>query len=220
MKNNRWNSLGQLFCITGKLISDQSEITGVRSIDFQDATWMQTSLLCEKVYRFTNAKAYVFTGSVLCLGKVRDDPIANWKRQIQWYSENNHFKEMNRIDGRPTEFEWKIFPGITALGLLEKIQQLLTDLQCEPELFMSMFNDIVWDAKGNTEQCVHNSQVVAEYARKFSRGIGHCYGTYTHKPGGSWGSNGRRNDGQFLAIQSSNISCLQCRRTSGSSTLR
>ena len=62
---------------------------------------------------------------------------------------------MNRIDGRPTEFEWKIFPGITALGLLEKIQQLLTDLQCEPELFMSMFNDIVWEAKKETKNNVY-----------------------------------------------------------------
>ena len=81
------------------------------------------------------------------------------RAKIKWYSENNHFKDMNRIDGVPTEFEWKIFPGITALGLLEKIQKLLTDLQCEPEhfkgrtIFMSMFNDIVWDAKGNKEQC-------------------------------------------------------------------
>ena len=43
----------------------------------------------------------------------------------------------------PTKFEWKTFPGITAFGL-EKIQELLTDLQCEPEqfkyriIFMSM----------------------------------------------------------------------------------
>ena len=36
---------------------------------------------------------------------------------------NNHFKDMIRIDGMPTEFEWKIFPRITALGLLEKIQK-------------------------------------------------------------------------------------------------
>ena len=61
---------------------------------------------------------------------------------------NNHFKDMSRIDGRPTEFEWKIFPGITTLGLLKKIQGLMRDLQCEPEhfndriIFMSMYNDI------------------------------------------------------------------------------
>ena len=83
---------------------------------------------------------------------------------------------MNQIDGMPTEFEWHIFPGITALDFLEKIQKIMTDLQCEPEhfkgriIFMSMFNDDVWDAKGNKEQCEHNSQAVAEYARKFPRG--------------------------------------------------
>ena len=44
-----------------------------------------------------------------------DDPFATWKSKIQWYSENNDFKDMNRIDGMPTEFEWKIFPGITSL---------------------------------------------------------------------------------------------------------
>ena len=55
---------------------------------------------------------------------------------------------MNRIDGVPTEFEWKIFSGITTLGLFEKIQSLMRDLQCELEhfkdriIFTSMYNDI------------------------------------------------------------------------------
>ena len=68
------------------------------------------------------------------------------------------FKDMNRLGGLPTEFEWKIFPGITTLGLLEKIQSLIRDLQCEPEhftdriIFMSMYNDIVWKAKF-TDSC-------------------------------------------------------------------
>ena len=48
--------------------------------------------------------------------------------------------------------EWKIFTGIT-MGLLEKIQSPVRDLQCEPEhfkdriIFMSMCNDIVWREK-------------------------------------------------------------------------
>ena len=86
--------------------------------------------------------------------------------------ENNHFLDMNRIDGMPTKLEWKIFPGITTLGFLEKIQSLMRDLQCEPEhfIFMSMYNDIVWNAKGDKEQCEYNSQTVANYARKFPRG--------------------------------------------------
>ena len=57
------------------------------------------------------------------------------------------------------EFEWKIFPRITNVGILKEIQNNMSELQCEPEnftgriIFMSMFNDIVWDAKGNDELC-------------------------------------------------------------------
>ena len=35
---------------------------------------------------------------------------------------------------------------------------------------MSMYNDIRWGAKGNTERCEYNSQTVAEYAHRFFRG--------------------------------------------------
>ena len=100
-----------------------------------DATWMSTSLLCEKAYQITNAKTCVFSDSVFCVGKVGGDPVATWKSKIKWYSENIHFKHLNRIDAMPKEFEWKTFPGITTFGLLEKIQSLMADLQCEPEHF-------------------------------------------------------------------------------------
>ena len=51
------------------------------------------------------------------------------------------------------EFEWKIFPGITTLGILEEIEQFMTEPQCEPEqfkdriIFMSMYNDFVWESE-------------------------------------------------------------------------
>ena len=40
----------------------------------------------------------------------------------QWVTENNHFKDVNRVDEMPMELEWKIFPGIVTLGLLEEIE--------------------------------------------------------------------------------------------------
>ena len=58
------------------------------------------------------------------------------------------------------EFEWKIFPGFTTVGIFNQIQQMMGELQYEPQnftgrlIFMSMFNDIVWDAIGNDELCV------------------------------------------------------------------
>ena len=84
VKNDLWNSVGQLFLETGKLISEQEEITGFSTVGFKDATWMSTSLLCEEVYQITNAKTYVFSVSVLCVGKMGDDPTATRKSKMKW----------------------------------------------------------------------------------------------------------------------------------------
>ena len=60
---------------------------------------------------------------------------------------------------------------------------------------MSMYNEIVWNAKGNKEQCEYSTQTVADHARKFFRGrwsflgLGSdekWFGTHTDKPDGSW----------------------------------
>ena len=87
------------------------------------------------------------------------------------------------------------------MAFLNKIQQMMGELQCEPEnftgriIFMSMFNDIVWDVKGNHELCVNNSKTIKEYAERFPRGHWSFtgpgsemkwYGTYECKPDGSW----------------------------------
>ena len=77
VKNHLWKSVGLLFNETRKLISEQKEITGVITFGFKGATWMSTSSLCEKTYQFTNAKAYVFSDSVLCVGKMGGHPVAN-----------------------------------------------------------------------------------------------------------------------------------------------
>ena len=201
VKHTRWETAGQLFRETEKLVRGQTETSGISTIDFQDSRWMSTSLLHSRAYQYSTAKAYVFSDSVLCLGKMGDDPIESWKSKIQWNSENNYFRELNRIDGQPMEFEWKIFPGLTSMGILKEIQLMMRELQCEPEnftgriIFMSMFNDIVWDQKGNNEICENNSKTIQKYARRFPRGhlsfLGSgsekkWYGTYDHKPDGSW----------------------------------
>ena len=82
VKNHLWKSVGQLFNENEKLISEQTEITGVSTINFKELTWMLTSFLCSRAYRITNAKTYVFSDSVLCVAKMGDDPIATWKSKI------------------------------------------------------------------------------------------------------------------------------------------
>ena len=191
VKRTRWETAGQLI----------TETSGISTFDFQDSRWMSTGLLHSRAYQYSTAKAYVFSDSVLCLGKMGDDPIESWKSKNQSYSDNNYFRELNRIDGQPMEFGWKTFPGLTSMGILKEIQQMMRELQCEQEnftgmiIFMSMFNDIVWDLKGNNETCENNSKTIQKYARRFPRGhlsfLGpgpekKWYGTYDHKPDGSW----------------------------------
>ena len=91
------------------------------------------------------------------------NPVESWKKHIQRYSETNYFSELNRIDGKPMEFEWKIFPGFTTAGILNEIfRKMMGELQCDPAdfkgriIFMSMLNDIALDAKGNGEICENN----------------------------------------------------------------
>ena len=146
-------------------------------------------------------QTYVFADSVLCLECTRDELNEAWRNKNKLYCENNHFKDRNRIDGRPTEFEWKIFPGFTTLNLLEEIQNFVKVLQCEPEqfddriIFMSMYNDSVWGEEENAKTCENSSLVDANYARRFPRGrwsfLGpgsekKWYGTYSDKLDGVW----------------------------------
>ena len=108
----------------------------------------------------------------------------------------SQYRKLDPIDGEPMEFELTIFPGFTTLQVLTKIQNMMTEIQCEPEqfigrnIFMSMYIVIVW-GEGNEEFCTANSQTVAGYARRFAHGhwsfLGpgsekKWYGSHTYKP--------------------------------------
>ena len=78
------------------------------------------------------------------------------------------------------------------MGILNQIQQMMGELQCEPEnftgriIFKSMFNDIVWDTKGNDELCEDNSKLIGKYAERFLRGHWSFLGPGSEK---KWGRN-------------------------------
>ena len=52
------------------------------------------------------------------------------------------------------------FPEFTTVGIFEEIQNVMAELECEPEhfegriIFMSRYNDIVWREFGNIEKCL------------------------------------------------------------------
>ena len=109
----------------------------------------KTTLLCDRAVRLSTAKVHIFSDSVLCLGKIKEpsETVKKWKEQLEWFTTTTQYKELGRIDGEPMEFEWKIFPGFTTLQIIREIQNMMDEMQCDPEeftgriIFMSMFND-------------------------------------------------------------------------------
>ena len=179
IKNSTDLTLKKMFDISEKLVSEQEEIDNLDKIYSKNHSWKQLSLICdETVIKLQRTKVYVFSDSVLCLGEVHQHPESNeaWKKRIGWITTDKSYRDYDGINGEPTELEWNIFPGFTTLQLCGKVTDLLSRLGETPEtftgriLFMSMFNDISCDGKGNEEECVANSKVVSIFAKKF--GIG------------------------------------------------
>ena len=142
-------------------------------------SWKRLSLIGdETVINLQSTKVYVFSDSVLCLGRILQHPGSNeaWKNRIAGVKSVRSYTDYDGINGESTEFEWNIFPGFTTLQLCGKINDLLSDLGKTPEtftgriLFMSMFNDISCDRKGNKDECVANAGVDKVLARRFGVG--------------------------------------------------
>ena len=174
-----------------------------------------------KAIEITSAKTYVFSDSVLCLGGISDQPVEAWKNQIKWYLETGYLKDLDRIDGEPIEFEWKNFQGSTKLGILEEIQKMMTELQCDHEqfkgriIFMSMYNDIVWWERGNTEKCNYEFCYSSELCSQIFAGTLVIFGTWIREEmvrNLSWytrwrlGQNCWKNDAQLCRKRSPYIS--------------
>ena len=104
----------------------------------------------EQVISLQRTKVYVFSDYVLCLGKIHENPQSNaaWEQRLEWFKTSQEYRNLDRIDGEPMEFEWNIFPGFNTLQLSQEVKELLLRLGERPEtlkgriIFMSMFNDI------------------------------------------------------------------------------
>ena len=127
-----------------------------------------------RIINVPRSKVYVFSDSVLFLGKIHQNPESNeaWKKRIEWITSSQSYRDFDGISGEPTDFEWNTFPGFDTLQLCGKVKDLLSRLGETPEifLFMSMFNDISCGTKDNEEECLAHAKVVSLYARKFGAG--------------------------------------------------
>ena len=84
--NSRDLTLKHMFDITAKFVGEQEEINNLDNIHWGKNSWRQLSLIGdETVINLQHTKVYVFSDSVLCLGKIHQHPESNeaWKNRIE-----------------------------------------------------------------------------------------------------------------------------------------
>ena len=122
----------QMFDISEKLIVGQSdEIYGVNTINWEDSSWKHLSLVGdEEVINLSYAKVYVFSASVLCVGKTNENPQSNtvWEDKLTWFKSSPQYRTLDTIDGEPMELEWNILTGFTTLQFCNKVQEFMSKM--------------------------------------------------------------------------------------------
>ena len=131
IKNTKDLTMKHMFDIFAKLVSEQDEIYGVKTIDCENSSWKYLSLIGdEQVISLQRTQVYVFSDSVLCLGKIHENPQSNtaWEQRLEWFKTTQEYINLDRIDGEPMEFDWNIFPGFNTLQLSQEVKELLLRL--------------------------------------------------------------------------------------------
>ena len=85
-----------MFDISRKLVSEQDEIFQEDTIPLEKHSRKYLSLIGdETVINLQHAKVYVFSDSVLCLGRVHQYPKSNeaWKDKIRWVTTDQSYRD-------------------------------------------------------------------------------------------------------------------------------
>ena len=168
-----------MFDISIRLVSEQDEISGLETIGWENHSWKYLSLIGdERVINLQRTKVYVFSDSVLCLGKILQNPQSNdaWEHSLGWLKSFSKLKKLRQNRRRANGIRVEYFPGYNTLQLSEEVKSLLLRLDETPEnftgriIFMSMFNDISCGSKDNEKECLANAKLVSQYARRFGKG--------------------------------------------------
>ena len=120
-------TLKQMFDISTRLVSEQDEISGLETIGWENHSCKYLSLIGdERVINLQRTNFYVFSDSVLCLGKIFENTQSNdaWEQRLGWLKSSSKNRNFDRIDGEPMEFQWNIFPGFITLQLSEEVKRL------------------------------------------------------------------------------------------------
>ena len=97
-KNSEFENKG-LFGITRMMIEGNSEIKNVSPADVTSTLWGKPVLLKEQAIKWTKARVYVYSDSVLCLGKQHgpEDAIRKWSDQVSTLKMCPTFRELQGL---------------------------------------------------------------------------------------------------------------------------
>ena len=92
-----------LFNVTKMLIMDNTEVRNVKCLDCETPLWTRSTLLNDQAVQLARAKVYVYSDSVLCMGKVL----------------NNKGKQLNNGKAKWQLFEWRTILSMSCWEWME-----------------------------------------------------------------------------------------------------
>ena len=180
------------------ILNHHAEILNVTTIDRTRSTFSH-----DQVITWTKAKIHVYSDSVLCLGKLSDHSEANrrWENQVNDVQQSSSYRELLGIDGEPIQIEWNISQNLRHWRFSRRSRKTWKSEISNLRIWRSthLHVNVQWYRmdRGNSEECISNSEKVKNYAKRFPRGhwtfLGpgdekKWYGTLSNPLEGKWGS--------------------------------
>ena len=95
-------------------MNDQEEIHGLDKIQWEKYSWTRLSLIGDENSPsiFKAQKVYVFSDSVLCLGRVLQHPESNeaWKNRVAGIQSGRSYRDYDAINGESVGILTPYFP--------------------------------------------------------------------------------------------------------------
>ena len=177
--NTKDLTLKQMFDISTRLVSEQDEISGLETIGCENHSWKYLSLIGEeRIINLQRTKVHVFSDSVLCLGKLHENPQSNdaWEQRLGWLKSSSKLQKLWQNRRRAHGIRVEYSPRIQYVAAQWRSQKFTVEIRRDTRnfhrkyFFMSMFNDISCGTKDNEEECLANARLVSLYAKRFGKG--------------------------------------------------
>ena len=81
-------TMKHMFAISAKLVSEQDEVYGVKTINWGNPSWKYLSLIVMNKSSVSSAQRSTYSQILLCLGKMNVNPLVQKFTRIQSFGQN------------------------------------------------------------------------------------------------------------------------------------